>query len=118
MLQYHASKDITRIRYLFRALLKKSYSLAPSLREFFRQEGSPRIWIILVSHTLLVLVSRPLFIPGITLHLTFFKFWPAVKDKLAVVARAVKQVMKFKLIGADFFEGGWRTGILVQCLSH
>ena len=35
--------------------------------------------MILVSHTLLVLVSCPPFIPGVTLCLTSFEFWPAVK---------------------------------------
>ena len=41
------------------------------------------------------------------------------KDKLAGVARAVKQVMKLRLIWADFEDGrGLRTGILLHCVSH
>ena len=63
----------------FRAFLNFFSLLAPSLNEFFSQEGSLRIWINLVSHTLLVLVLCPPFISGATLHLTSFTFWPAVK---------------------------------------
>ena len=62
----------------FRAFLNFFSLLAPSLNEFFSQEGSLRIWINLVSHTLLVLVLCPPFISGATLHLTSFTFWPAV----------------------------------------
>jgi hypothetical protein len=40
------------------------------------------------------------------------------KEKLARVARAVKQVMKFRPIWADFFEDGLRTEILLDCVSH
>ena len=36
------------------------------------------------------------------------------KDKLAGVAQAVKQVMKFRPIWADFFEDGLQTGILLH----
>ena len=50
----------------------------PTLNQFFRQEGTTRIWIILDSKTLLVLVSCPPFIPGVTLHLTSSQFQPAV----------------------------------------
>ena len=39
-------------------------------------------------------------------------------DKLAEVARVVKQVMKFRLIWANFFKDALRTGILLHCVSH
>ena len=40
------------------------------------------------------------------------------KDKLAGVARAVKQFRKFRLICADYFKDGLRMGVLVHCVSH
>ena len=40
------------------------------------------------------------------------------KDKLSVVAGAVKQLKKFRPIWADFFKDGLRTEILLHCVSH
>ena len=40
------------------------------------------------------------------------------KDKLAVVTQAVKHVMKFRPIWANFCKDGLRTGILLHCVSH
>ena len=40
------------------------------------------------------------------------------KDKLAIEARAVKQVIKFRPNWAELLEDGLRSGILVQCVSH
>ena len=40
------------------------------------------------------------------------------KDKLAGVTQAVKQVMKFRPIWADYLEDGLRMRNLLHCVSH
>ena len=97
----------------FRALLKNSYLLAPSLNEFFRQEGSPRIWMILVSHILLVLVSCPPFIPGVTLRLTFFEFWPAVSSIKSWHCNTFMQITQSRYWWSDSYIM-WQT---LHCIA-
>ena len=76
--QFHLRKKksfFERIKLIFHNIEKfKKEILRPILNQFFHQEETTRIWIILDSQTLVVLVWCPPFVPGVILHLTSYEF--------------------------------------------
>ena len=55
------------VKFWFWALFFKIYLLRPTLDKFFSQGGRSRILMISISHTILVLLSCPLYISGVAI---------------------------------------------------